>query len=259
MLLTTLKPMRWLTLVLQVVSILFSYAAGVLNIGRSQSEITDQYDSLFRPAGYTFSIWGVIYLALLIYCIYQLLPSQANHLAYERLNKYVRFNAIMGIAWQIAFRNDWIPASAVIILLMLIAGVILFGRAHYNVNRRHYSPWFAVPFSLNLAWLSVASVANLSILLRFRHVWWNGAGMENETWVVIMLAIVLLITQSIATNFKDFVFPLVISWACIGIWVQLKNNDVVSSKASLGAAIIAFLIAMVTIYRKRKAAQVAAS
>lgn len=253
--LTSLKPMRWLTLILQVISILCSYLLDFFPVGKSIPEITDEYDSLFRPAGYTFSIWGIIYIALLVYCIYQLKPSQAGHLAYERLNKYVRFNAIMGIAWQISYRYDWIPVSAVIIVLMLIAGIILFSRAHYNVNRRHYSPWFTVPFSLNLAWLSVATVANLSILLRYRYIWWNGAGMEAETWLVIMLAIVLLITQSIGNNFKDFVFPLVVCWACTGIWVRLKNNDEVSSKASLGAAVIAFIIAVIVFYRKRKAAK----
>ena len=84
--LTKLKPfiaMRWLTLVLQVATILFSYVAGAFNIGQSQEVITDQYDSLFRPAGYTFSIWGVIYILLLIYCIYQLLPAQKEQLGFE--------------------------------------------------------------------------------------------------------------------------------------------------------------------------------
>jgi hypothetical protein len=257
--LASLKPMRWLTLILQVISVLFSYLVELFPIGRPIAEVTDQYDSLFRPAGYTFSIWGIIYVALIVYCVYQLKPSQAGHLAYERLNKYVRFNAVMGIAWQISFRYDWIPISAAIIILMLIAGIILFSRAHYNVNRRHYNPWLTVPFSLNLAWLSVATVANLSILLRYRYIWWNGAGMEAETWLVIMLAIVLLITQSVSTNFKDFVFPLVICWACIGIWVRLKNNDEVSSNASLGAAVIAFIIFIVVLYRKRKAANVLAA
>lgn len=242
--------MRVLTLILQLVSVLFNYLADILHIGKSNAAVTAEYDSLFTPAGYTFAIWGLIYLALIAYCVIQLMPSQANHLAYERLNKYVRFSAVAGIAWQIAFRNDWIAVSAIIIFLMLIAAVILFSRAHYAVNKRHYSFWFTVPFSLYLAWLSVATVANLSILLVY--VGWNAGQMEPATWVVVMLAILLLITQSISINFRDFVFPLVTVWACMGIWVALKNRDVTTAQACLGAAVTAFIIAIVAAYKRNK-------
>ncbi len=253
--LTKLKPfiaMRWLTLVLQIATILFSYLAGVFNIGQPQDVITDSYDSLFRPAGYTFAIWGIIYAALLAYCIYQLTPSQKELFGYERINKYVRFNAIMSIAWQFCFRNNWIPASAIIIIMLLIAAIITFSRSHFLVNRRHFSFWITVPFSMNLAWLSVATVANMSLWLRYREVWWNGAGISPEMWVFVMLTLLLLITQSVANNFRDFVFPLVVCWASIGIWVALKNNDVLSSKASLGAAVAAFIIAVITYLKRNK-------
>ena len=253
--LTKLKPfiaMRWLTLVLQIATFLFSYLAGVFNIGQPQDVITDSYDSLFRPAGYTFAIWGIIYVALLAYCIYQLTPIQKEHFGYERLNKYVRFNAVMGIVWQFCFRNNWIPASSIIIIMMLIAAIVLFSRSHFLVNRRHFPFWITVPFSMNLAWLSVATVANMSLWLRYREVWWNGAGVSSETWVIIMLAMLLLITQSVASNFRDYVFPLVICWASVGIWVALKNNDVLSSKISLGVAVIAFVIAVYTFLKRQK-------
>lgn len=253
--LTKLKPfiaMRWLTLVLQIATILFSYLAGVFKIGESQEVITNSYDSLFRPAGYTFAIWGVIYLALMIYCIYQLTPAQWEHFGYERINKYVRFNAIMSIVWQFCFRNNWIPASSIIIILLLIAGIVMFSRSHFLVNRRNFPFWITIPFSMNLAWLSVATVANMSLWLRYREVWWNGAGISPEMWVIVMLAFLLLVTQSVANNFRDYVFPLVMCWASVGIWVALKNNDVLSSKASLGAAVIAFVVAVITFLKRRK-------
>ncbi len=243
--------MRWLTLILQLISVFFSYLADLLHIGENTIVgITAQYDSLFNPAGYTFAIWGLIYLALLAYCIVQLLPSQTNHFAYERLNKYVRFLAVAGIAWQIAYRYDMIAVSSIIISLMLVAAAILFARAHYTVNKRNFNFWFTVPFSLYLGWISVATVANLSIL--FVDINWNHAQMETSTWVVIMLAIVLLITQSLSTYYKDFVLPLVIVWAFIGIWVALKNRDITTAQACIGAAVIAFLIAMAAAYKRNK-------
>jgi benzodiazapine receptor len=243
--------MRWLTLILQLISAFFSYLADLLHIGENTiAGITAQYDSLFTPAGYTFAIWGLIYLALLAYCIIQLRPSQTNHFAYERLNKYVRFSAVAGIAWQIAYRYDMIALSAFIIVLMLVAAAILFARAHYAVSKRNFNFWFTVPFSLYLGWISVATIANLSVL--FVAINWNHAQMETSTWVVIMLAIALLITQSLSTYYKDFVLPLVIAWASVGIWVALKNRDITTSHACMGAAVIAFLIAVVAAYKRYK-------
>lgn len=243
------RTMRWLTFILQLISVFFSYLADILNIGEASiSTITAQYDSLFTPAGYTFAIWGLIYIALLAYCVVQLLPSQTNHFAYERLNKYVRFSAVAGIAWQIAYRYNQIELSAFIIVIMLVAAAILFARAHFTVNKRNFSFWFTVPFSLYLGWLSIATIANLSIL--FVDVNWNQAQMEASTWVVIMLVIALLITQSLSAHYKDFVFPLVVVWACVGICVALKNRDITTSYACIGAAVIAFIIAAVAAYRR---------
>lgn len=243
--------MRWLTLILQLISVFFNYLADLMGIGsNSIATITAKYDNLFTPAGYTFAIWGLIYLALLAYCIIQLLPSQKDHFAYERLNKYVRFSAIAGIAWQVAFRYDEITVSVCIILLMLVAAVILFARAHYTVNKRNFNFWLTVPFSLYLGWLCVAVVANITVFLVDLN--WNHAQMEPSTWVVIMLAIVLLITQSLSINFRDFVLPLVIVWASMGIWVSLKNRDITTAQACLGAAVTAFVIAVVASYKRNK-------
>ena len=45
---------------------------------QTMPEISAKYPSLFTPAGFTFSIWGVIYLGLMIFVIYQALPSQRD-------------------------------------------------------------------------------------------------------------------------------------------------------------------------------------
>ena len=44
--------------------------------GRTAGEISDALPSYFTPAGYTFAIWGLIYLALLGFTVYQALPAQ---------------------------------------------------------------------------------------------------------------------------------------------------------------------------------------
>lgn len=41
----------------------------------STGEISDRFQVFFVPAGYVFSIWGLIYLGLIAFGIYQALPS----------------------------------------------------------------------------------------------------------------------------------------------------------------------------------------
>jgi hypothetical protein len=46
--------------------------ANILPInGKNTGQLSDQYPNLFVPAGITFAIWGVIYILLIIFIIYQ--------------------------------------------------------------------------------------------------------------------------------------------------------------------------------------------
>ena len=47
--------------------------------GIQTGKISDKYFTLFTPAGYVFAIWGVIYLGMLAYMVYQALPSQRTN------------------------------------------------------------------------------------------------------------------------------------------------------------------------------------
>lgn len=47
--------------------------------GQTPAEISDRAKVFFVPAGYVFSIWGLIYLGTLAYAIYQALPSNAEN------------------------------------------------------------------------------------------------------------------------------------------------------------------------------------
>ena len=52
--------------------------------GQTTGEISDRFEVFFVPAGYVFSIWGLIYLGLMAYAVYQALPTQADRSAADR-------------------------------------------------------------------------------------------------------------------------------------------------------------------------------
>jgi hypothetical protein len=77
-----------------------SYLANALPINRlTQAEIADRFDILFIPAGYAFSIWGVIYLGLIAFTLYQALPSQRENPRLRRIGLWFAASCVANVAW----------------------------------------------------------------------------------------------------------------------------------------------------------------
>jgi tryptophan-rich sensory protein len=67
--------------------------------GVNTAEVSDAYPTLITPAGYTFAIWGVIYLLLGIFVVYQALPSQKGKDFQRKIGWLFVVSSIMNIAW----------------------------------------------------------------------------------------------------------------------------------------------------------------
>lgn len=221
---------RWLAFFSAVTNIVFNYLYQSLPIsGQSISLITNKYNSLFTPAGYAFSIWGVIYLSFIIYGIYQLLPSQKADRAYDRIAIPFMLTNLLSMAWITLYSNDRIGGSVIIITGMLLFGGIMFAKAKEAYLYERYSFWITVPFSLFLGWISVAAIANTSLLLISMN-YRGGDILSATTWTCMMIGVAFLLAIVFSIVFRDFIYPAVVSWACIAIWVS--NNGIHSSVAS---------------------------
>ena len=72
----TLKKQQTLSIV-NMLAVLFTiginYYSQLYTIhGNRVSDMSDEYNNLFTPAGYAFAIWGIIFLALFIFAAYQI-------------------------------------------------------------------------------------------------------------------------------------------------------------------------------------------
>ncbi|MEJ2752802.1 MAG: tryptophan-rich sensory protein, partial [Chloroflexota bacterium] len=84
-------------------TIAVNIAANALPInGQNTGEISDRFDVYFVPAGYVFSIWGLIYLALLAYAVYQALPAQAQNPSLRSIGYLFVLSCLAKIAWIFA-------------------------------------------------------------------------------------------------------------------------------------------------------------
>ena len=218
----------------QIVVILGTLAVIVVNAlasalslnGQTTGEISNQFEVYFVPAGYVFAIWGLIYLALLAYTVYQALPGQRENPRLRRTGWLYVLSCAANIAWLFLWHYELFSFTLVAMgaLLLLLIGIYLLlgtGRTH----ARAAETWLVrVPFSIYLGWITVATIANVTSVLEDAD--WKGWGLDPVAWAVIMLVVAAVVAALVSITRGDIAYMAVILWAFAGIAV--KHNTVMS-------------------------------
>lgn len=216
-----------------LVVLIVNYLANALPLnGLSTGDISDRFDVYFVPAGYVFAIWGLIYLALIAFSIYQALPGQRDNARLRRMGYLYALSAVFNITWLFLWHYEVFTFTLVAmvgLLLSLIAIYLILGTGRTEVSRAE--TWFLrVPFSLYLGWITVATIANATSSLDYLN--WNGWGLRPDLWAVIMLIVAAALTTLVSVSRGDIAYVLVITWAFIGI--QIKHFDTLSVSVTAG-------------------------
>lgn len=219
----TNRGWRWLALIALVTNVTFNYISEKVVIGRGIAEVSDKYASLFTPADYAFSIWGVIYLALLIYAVYQLLPGQRENDLYDKLARPFVVANVLAMLWIVAFRLEYLLVSVVVIVALLVTTLRLYIIARDGVLRTYQSNWLSVPFSLFASWLSVATIACISSWLVSMS--WQGSASTQLILATVMILAAALISLYVAYRCGDIVFPMPVAWAIVAIFVARQDDS----------------------------------
>jgi benzodiazapine receptor len=206
--------------------------------GQTTGEISDRFQVYFVPAGYVFAIWGVIYLALIGYSIYQALPAQRQNPRLQRIGWLYVLSCAANIAWLFLWHYEifeWTIVAMAALLLSLIAIYLILG-----IGRRRVSTaetWLvSIPFGIYLGWITVATIANATSLLDYLN--WSGWGVAPEWWAVIMLVAATIIASLVSLTRGDVAYILVIAWAFAGIAVKHNATTVVAITAWVMTAVV---------------------
>lgn len=193
----------------------------------TMQEVSELHYNYFTPAPYTFMIWGVIYLAFIVYGIYQLLPAQRNLAVLNALAWPMIIANILCSVWIVLFASDKIAGSLLLIILILVCAMVLFFTA--EKYRASYT-WFLFPFSIFFGWISVATIANFSTWLATIN--WDGGLVSLSSWTIMMMIVAFIAAIAMSVVFKNRVYPLVIVWAITGICMANTHaNPLVSYTA----------------------------
>ncbi len=201
--------------------------ANILPInGMNTGELSALYPSLFTPAGFTFSVWSVIYLLLIGFVIMQ--RSISGYSYFAELSLWFLLSCIANASWILAWHFQYLYASVMIMLLLLFSlSKIFLLLQRTDLKTLSEKLLIKLPFIVYLSWICVATIANVSALLVSLS--WTGGFLSATTWTITMISIASLLGIIITERFREPAFLLVLIWAFFGIyskWTGTENNSI---------------------------------
>lgn len=233
-----------------ILVILVNYLSNALPLnGLTQKDISDKYTSLFTPASFTFSIWAVIYLALAGFIIYQALSAQRNSELVSRVSKLFILSCAANIVWLFAWHFGFLVVSVIIMLAILASLIAIYRVLNISYGEASWGQrlFLHLPFSLYTGWITVATVANISVLQN--GMGWDDLLLSATNWTVLKLAVVGAICAWVVLRRGDSIYAGVIAWAAFGIMSKQIDNPMVAGAAMMLAAFAVLLAAYEAIRR----------
>jgi hypothetical protein len=259
---------KWKLTILKIANVLGFGIVIIMNIlanllpinGKTTGELSDLYPNLFVPAGFTFSIWGVIYLFLFLYTIYQtgLINKHTSNEA-EKLQGirglYI-VSCVANASWILCWHYERILLSVLVMLVLLITLIMIHLKSRTEIEfdfKRKVL--FLAPFSIYLGWITVATIANVTALLV--DIKWNGWGISQEVWTCVVILAAIGITLLFQKKYKDILYSLVILWAILGILIKHVTEynfqyGIIIGTVCVGLVVILLGMAIIVIRRKNE-------
>ncbi len=240
--------MKYLNLIAFGLMVYMNYLANALPInGKTTGQLSEQYPNLFTPAGVTFSIWGVIYLLLLIFVIIQFREQNKQMIA--AISWAFAISCLLNALWIVAWHYEQLPLSVLIIIAMLVALLII------NRNLANFSPGLTrAAFGIYLGWICIATIANITALLVNYN--WGAWGISQEAWTIIMVATGAGITAFAVYKLENPFAGLAVIWAFTGIIIKRQTDFPSIVIAASVAIVIVSLVTIFMFYRQLSAGKI---
>lgn len=220
--------------------------------GRTTASISDSYPTLIAPAGYVFSIWGVIYALLLVFTVFQALPSQRDKPFLRQVGYFFLLSSLANVSWLFLWHYGQIVLSVLPMFVLLVSLILIYLRVQIGKSDASTVEKLSVhvPFSVYLGWITVASIANVAAAAVSLDL--NGLGLGEITWTVLVIIIALIITLGVIVTRRDIAYSLVLVWALVGIVVKQSDNQSIVLTAGASATVILVVLVAVNLRSKLK-------
>jgi len=160
-----------------------------------------------QPAGYAFSIWGVIYLWILAMAGFGLVKRDTAR-DWDKGRWPLLASLAVGASWiAVALAA---PVMATVLIWVMLVGAVW---ALWLAPSRDRG-WHALPVGLYAGWLTAASCVALATIVMGYDI----LSPLAASWACLVLALVIAVP--VAGKVKVLTYPLAISWALAGVVVQ---------------------------------------
>jgi len=196
------------------------------------------YPTLITPAGFTFSIWGIIYMLLLVFIVYQALPKNRDQPFLRQVDLLFALSGACNVSWLFLWHYEMVTYSLVLMFALLATLILIYlrldiGRAAVTLKEMVL---VHMPFSVYLGWISIATIANVSVALTAAG--WNGWGIEPSTWAVVIICVALLLSLAMLVTRKDIAYSFVVVWALVGILEKQSEHQTIVLASEIGIVLL---------------------
>jgi benzodiazapine receptor len=222
--------------------------------GKTTGQISDLYPTLVTPAGYVFSIWSVIYILLLVFVVFQAMPKNRERPFHKEIGYLFVLSCVINIIWLFLWQYQQMIISVPLMLGLLGSLIAIYLRLNIGKSGVPLKERISVhlPFSVYLGWITVATIANISVALV--SVGWGSLGIAPTSWAVLVTVVAVLITLIVIATRKDIAYSLVLIWALAGIMMKQAANQTVAMTAGISAVVIAvgLIAAILSVFKIKK-------
>lgn len=227
---------KYLNLLFFAVMIVMNVLANALPLNnKTTGELSDSFPNLFVPAGITFSIWGVIYILLLIFSIVQF--TGARQEVISGVSLLFGISCVLNALWIVFWHYGMLPFSLADMIALLVILIMINMRIKELPNGI-----IKAAFGIYLGWICIATIANFTALLV--HYNWGGFGIPEETWAIIMIFAGMIIASMALYSFRNPFIGLSVIWAFTGIIIK-RQTDYRSIVISAALALTLVLVVMI--------------
>lgn len=227
-----------------LIVLMFNFLSNALPFNNlTQGDLSEIYPVLITPAPYVFSIWGLIYLVLIAFIVYQALPNQRENQLVKAVGLLFAVSCLFNILWLLAWHYQRVGWSMIIMLLLLVTLIVIYLQIGAVTTKNAVSDRFLVkyPVSLYLGWITVATIVNFNVLLY--DIGWLGTGVGSVLFTVLMIVIATLVAVKVFYMRRDYIYAFVFVWAFIGIGVRHGSGLIlITGTAWLFAAAVLFAL-----------------
>ncbi len=238
-----------------VATIIFNYLSntGIFE-GKTIGDVSDQYHTSITPAGYAFSIWGLIYLLLFVFVIYtgrglfRTDIDDADEIV-ERIGWWFVVSCFANCAWIVVWLNGWSGLSVLLLVIAMISLTKILLETKQFADTAGKKWMVNVPFQIYAGWMSVALIVATAAWLG--KIGWDGWGISGEIWTVILITTATVIQLLMTWRRDSPIFALVGTWAFVAIAQANIDNSSTIYIFALICAVVLFGSSLINIIRRK--------